>query len=285
VGKTSSGRWILLFIAALQFAPAASLKALLVDAPETQAQSPALKSMLEADGVFQVDTLNGAGSFQVAFDKYKVVVLNFPGDGWPVATLAALDRYLQNGGGLVLLPAAESAFPAWPEFNSMLGLTAGANRTQTAGPFWFYKDGNITFDSTTPGPAGQPMQPDQPFQITIRNTEHPITKGLPLIWMHASDRLMGNLRGPGKNMIMLATALSDPKKDGTGHDETVLLAVTYGKGRVFHTLLGRTDDGLACVGFQVTLARGAEWAATGRVTLRVPSDFPGEEKVSTRARK
>jgi hypothetical protein len=281
--------WFLLIIAAMQFAPAASLKALLIDAAETQAQSPALKSTLEADGVFQVDLLTapagGAAAFQPAFDKYKLVVLNFGGEGWPVNTLAALDKFVQNGGGLVTLPVADSAFRAWPEFNSMLGLSAGANRTQTAGPFWFYQEGNMAFDSTTPGPAGKPMEPDQPFQITIRNTEHPIAKGLPLLWMHASDRLMGNLRGPGKNMILLATAHSDPAKGGTGHDEAVLLAINYGKGRVFHTLLGRTDDGIACVGFQVTLARGAEWAATGRVTLRVPSDFPGEDKVSTRARK
>jgi uncharacterized protein len=86
-------------------------------------------------------------------------------------------------------------------------------------------------------------------------------------------------------MFLLATAFSDASKGGTGHDEPVLLALNYGKGRVFHTLLGRTADGVACVGFQVTLARGAEWAATGKVTVRVPSDFPGETKVSTRARK
>jgi type 1 glutamine amidotransferase len=103
--------------------------------------------------------------------------------------------------------------------------------------------------------------------------------------MHASDRLMGHLRGPGKNMIVLATAFSDPKQEGTGQDEPVLLALTYGKGRVFHTLLGRTDDGTACVGYQLTLARGAEWAASGKVTLRVPADFPTENKVSTRERK
>jgi hypothetical protein len=280
--------WISIALAAMQFASGAS-KALLIDGPEWVAQTPAIKAILEADGLFQVDLIsiptNGAVTFQPSFEKYKLIVLNFGGEGWPVNTLAALDKYLQNGGGLVALPAADSALPVWPEYNSILGLSAGANRTQPAGPFWFYKDGNMAFDSTTPGPAGKPMQPDQPFQVTIRNTEHPITKGLPLIWMHARDRLMGNLRGPGKNMIVLATALSDSAKGGTGHDEPLLLALNYGKGRIFHTLLGRTDDGIACAGFQVTLQRGAEWAATGKVTQRVPSDFPGEEKVSSRPRK
>jgi len=273
----------------MQFGSAASVKALIIDGPEWLIQTPALKAVLEADGLFQVDLIsipaNGAASFQASFDKYKLIVLNYGGEGWPVNTLSALDKFLQNGGGLVALPAADSALPAWPEYNAMLGLSAGANRTLNAGPFWFYKEGNMAFDSTTPGAAGKAMQPDQPFQVTIRNTEHPITKGLPLIWMHAKDRLMGNLRGPGKNMVLLGTSLSDASKKGTGHDEPVLLAVSYGKGRIFHTLLGRTDDGITCVGFQVLLRRGAEWAATGKVTTKVPADFPGEEKVSVRERK
>jgi len=28
--------------------------------------------------------------------------------------------------------------------------------------------------------------------------------------------------------------------------------------------------------------RGAEWAATGKVKQKIPSDFPGPDKVSTR---
>ena len=39
---------------------------------------------------------------------------------------------------------------------------------------------------------------------------------------------------------------------------------------------------MTCVGFQTTFARGTEWAATGKVTIPVPSDFPGPDKVSVR---
>ena len=62
-------------------------------------------------------------------------------------------------------------------------------------------------------------------------------------------------------MTVLATALSDSERGGTGRDEPQLLALTYGKGRVFHTFLGGTAESVECVGFQVTLQRGAEWAA------------------------
>ncbi len=58
----------------------------------------------------------------------------------------------------------------------------------------------------------------------------------------------------------------------------MLMAITYGKGRIFHTAMGHGDEGggpaMQCTGFIVTLQRGAEWAATGNVTQAVPFDFP-----------
>lgn len=263
----------------------ASVRALLIDGPESQSQTAAIKAILETSDVLHVDVLTAPAKgepFDPPFDRYKVVVLNYGGDTWPLATVAALDKYLQGGGGLVALPVADAAFPAWPEYNGVLGVSGAPNRDKSAGPIWFYHEGNLAFDSDTPGPAGKAPSPDEPFAVTIRNTEHPIAKGLPLVWMHASDRLMGQLRGPGKNMIAIGTAHSDPARGGTGREELAMVALSYGKGRVFHTLLGSTAEGITCVGFQVTLQRGAEWAATGKVTVRVPSDFPREDKASTR---
>lgn len=48
------------------------------------------------------------------------------------------------------------------------------------------------------------------------------------------------------------------------------MAITYGRGRIFHTALGHGIEALQGLGFQVTLARGTEWAATGMVTLPAP---------------
>jgi type 1 glutamine amidotransferase len=63
-----------------------------------------------------------------------------------------------------------------------------------------------------------------------------------------------------------------------------MVAVAYGKGRVFRTILGRTPESLDCAGLQTMLQRGAEWAATGKVTQKLPSDFPGEDRVSVRSK-
>jgi uncharacterized protein len=40
---------------------------------------------------------------------------------------------------------------------------------------------------------------------------------------------------------------------------------------------------MQCAGFQTTLLRGAEWAATGGVRIDVPEDFPTADRASARA--
>jgi type 1 glutamine amidotransferase len=133
----------------------------------------------------------------------------------------------------------------------------------------------------TPGIGGS-HGPRHAFAIDMRNLKHPITKGLPARWMHAVDELYDRLRGPAENLDLLATAFSSPEKKGTGEHEPILFTIQYGKGRIFHTTLGHDVPAMQCVGFIVTLQRGAEWAATGKVKQKVPADFPGPEKVSTR---
>jgi hypothetical protein len=83
-------------------------------------------------------------------------------------------------------------------------------------------------------------------------------------------------------MTVLATAHSDPANSGTGHDEPILMALHYGKGRIFHTVLGHDVAALSCVGFIATFQRGTEWAATGNVTQKVPAAFPTAKTVSYR---
>jgi hypothetical protein len=144
--------------------------------------------------------------------------------------------------------------------------------------------------------------------------------------LHANDELYSLLRGPAENMEILATSFSPTRlprpAEGTtpapaagaapartvrttpapaagttavtarrnfrreGRDEPVLMTISYGKGRIFHTTLGHADEGggpaMQCAGFIITLQRGAEWAVTGNVTQKIPWDFPSAAGVVLR---
>jgi type 1 glutamine amidotransferase len=177
--------------------------------------------------------------------------------------------------------AANNSFPEWKEYNEMIGLGGWGGRNEKSGPYVRFKDGKFVRDNSPGGGGSHGSQ--HPFQVVVRNDSHPITAGLPSAWLHAPDELYDRLRGPADNLTILATAYSDPGTGGTGEHEPMIMTVGYGKGRVFHTPMGHSPDAMRCVGFIVTLQRGSEWAATGKVTqTTIPEDFPMPNQVSVR---
>ena len=101
---------------------------------------------------------------------------------------------------------------------------------------------------------------------------------MPPVWLHVKDELYDKLRGPARNMQILATSRSDV----THRHEPMLIVVDHGKGRVFHTPMGHADESQECVGFIAVFQRGTEWAATGKVTQKLPDDFPTADRTSNR---
>jgi type 1 glutamine amidotransferase len=241
---------------------------------------------LEETGLFDVTVATAPPStgdfsnFRPEFAKYQVVVFNLDSSQWPADLRSQFEDYVRNGGGVVFVHAADNAFPDWAAYNQMAGIGGWRGRNETAGPRWYMKDGKVVSDPS-PGAAGK-HGARLPFLITTRDPEHPIMKGLPTAWMHQSDELYGMMRGPGQNMTILATAHSDPNNKGTGNDEPMLMVLRFGKGRIFHTTLGHDAVALSCVGFLTTFQRGTQWAATGKVTQKVPPTFPTANTVSYR---
>ena len=86
-----------------------------------QVVTPVLKKMLDETGLFRVDVVTAPAqsgeltAFMPQFADHQAVVFNYdaPDERWPAATKRAFERYVQNGGGVVIVHAADNAFPGW----------------------------------------------------------------------------------------------------------------------------------------------------------------------------
>ena len=279
----------LLFLSSSGLFGADKITALIIDGQNNhdwKLTTPYLQAILENSGIFSVEvkTSPAAGedfsAFRPEFASFDVVVLNYNGDSWPASTMEAFEKYVKNGGGVVVYHAADNSFPEWKEFNRMIGLGGWGDRNEKDGPYLRWEDGKPVKDNS-PGKAGSHGKRHE-FIVDNRMPDHPILKGTSPRWKHTLDELYDSLRGPAENITLLATAYSDPETGGTGKNEPILFTVDYGKGRVFHTVLGHDDVSCSGVGFMATFARGAEWAATGEVTIPVPPDFPDDKVASSR---
>jgi type 1 glutamine amidotransferase len=256
-----------------------------------KASSPVLKEILDESGLFSAEIMitpdkgGDMKTFDPDFSKFKLVVIDYNGDSWSEKTNNAFVEYVKNGGGVVIYHAADNSFPAWKEYNQMTGLGGWGERNQKDGPYIYYKNDKLVTD-TSAGIGGSHGKRRE-FLVRTRINDHPITRGLPVNWLHGTDELYSQLRGPAENMQILATAFADSAAGGgTMRDEPVLMTITYGKGRIFHTTMGHADEGggpsMQCAGFITTLQRGAEWAVTGDITQKVPWDFPSAAGVVLR---
>lgn len=294
----------------------APVKVLIIDGQNNHAAWPKstimMKKYLEATGKFSVDvartqfTWNGGKysadyplndgkkykdlpkpkadpNFAPKFSNYDVVISNF-GFGaadWPLATQKAFVEFVKSGGGFVSIHAADNSFPQWREYNEMIGLGGWGGRDQKSGPYVYYDDNGKVVRDEADGRGGG-HGPQHEFPIVIRDVSHPITEGVPAQFMHTKDELYERLRGPAINMNILATAFAAPAKKGSGRHEPTMMTIDFGKGRVFHSTLGHADYSFECVGFQTLFLRGTEWAATGKVTIAVPEDFPTATKPTSK---
>jgi type 1 glutamine amidotransferase len=224
----------------------------------------ALKAYVAGEAARKAKSAPLWAKWRPKFADYDVVVSNYNGEDWPEEVRKDLLAFVSKGGGLVSYHAANNAFSGWPEYNRMIGVGGWGGRKEASGPWLRLRDGKWT-TVQQPGPGGG-HGPQHEFVVETYAPEHPIMKGLPAKWTNAKDELYHQLRGPAEQVTVLGGALSDQTKEV----EPMLMVIPFGQGRVFHTTLGHSVDTLQGLGFQVTFARGTEWAATGSVTLPPP---------------
>ncbi|MEI8042943.1 MAG: ThuA domain-containing protein [Verrucomicrobiota bacterium] len=206
------------------------------------------------------------------FSNYQAVVMNWNDFGVKTASDKAvmpwmddLVHYVENGGALVAVHAASLEYQT--NYPSLVGL--GWHNAGFGDRLTLDDAGHVL---RTPNGQGPGTGHGKPFEwvVTLRAPGHPICQGLPSAWQHVRDELWHGARGPAKNMEILATAFSPI----TQANEPVMWTVRSGRGRVFVTLLGHDAAAMEDDCFRCTLARGCEWATTGRVTQPAPKPAP-----------
>lgn len=223
-----------------------------------QKTTPFLKDLLSKAGM-QVDVTETPARDLTPENlaKYDVLLLNYrdqpegpEATRWSDANKKAFADAVRGGKGLLVYHFASSAFTGGDEWSKQYEeITAGGWRKQ--------------------GNHGKRHE----YDVTVKEADHPITKGIAGTYPHSNDELYQNSLVP-QDAQVLATAWSEPSKDpkNTGKHEPMVWVTTYGKGRVCNNALGHDVPAMENSPiFQALLVRGVEWAATGEVQTTPPS--------------
>jgi type 1 glutamine amidotransferase len=229
-----------------------------------RATTPYMASLLTDSGHFDVRVEEEpSGVTAATLAHYDLIVVDYQGPRWGPITERAVTDFVSSGKGLVAVHGSSYAF-------SGLDILAPGHiktgRTEPPWPAWAEMVGGTW--------AGKPPKtfhtPRHLFNVKFADTAHPIARGMEGGFQTLDELYHGMRFLPGAHI--LATAYDDPATGGSGKDEPVMVTVKYGDGRVFYIALGHEKPGMQEPGFAITFVRGAEWAATGEVTL--PSTFP-----------
>lgn len=247
--------------------PAAPIRTLIFSGQNNhgwRTTTPYLEKLLTGSGRFDVRVEEElAGVTTATLANYDLIVVDYQGPRWGPATEQAVGDFVRSGKGLAVVHGSSYAFsgldilgpghvktgrtePPWPEWAEMVGGT------------W----------------AGHPPPnfhaPRHLFTVKFIDRDHPIARGMSGQFQTLDELYHGMRFLPRAHPI--AAAYDDPGIGGTGKEEPILITTSFGKGRVFYTALGHEVPGMQEAGFAITFVRGAEWAATGEVTL--PPEFP-----------
>jgi type 1 glutamine amidotransferase len=198
--------------------------------------TPALKTLLEKNDRLRVDVLDDLTKLAEAeLGDYDVVVTHFKNYDPEVpgrAGFDALARFVENGGGLVLVHFACGAFQEFQDDFERL-----------AGRVW--------------NPKLRGHDPRGRFRVEMTDVDHEITRGMDDF--ETDDELYTCLDGETP-----ITVLADAKSKVDGKQYPLAFVLHYGKGRVYHNVLGHDVEAFEVEGVGKLFRRGTIWAAGGK---------------------
>lgn len=196
-----------------------------------RATTPVLAEALRQDPRADVRVVEDAHFMDsTALSRYHVVVLHYmnwrtpaPGPG----AQANLRRFVENGGGLVLVHFACGTWLDWAQFREL------------AGRVW--------------NPKLRGHDKRGPFRVDVVEPNHPITRGLASF--ETDDELYTCLDGDTPIQVLAKATSNVDKKD-----YPMAFVLQVGKGRVFHSPLGHDVKAFGPPTLEL-FRRGVAWAA------------------------
>lgn len=218
-------------------APAQSARVLIVTGQEYPGHpwkqtAPALGAAFAKDARLQARIIEDPRFLDSAgLENYDVAVLNFMNWEQPAPGEKArenLRRFVEDGKGLVLVHFACGAWQDWPEFRKLAGRV---------------------YD-----PKLRPHDPYGKFLVELPNANHPVTRGMAAF--QTEDELYTCLTGEYPIQVV-ATARSRVDQK----EYPMAFVSQYGKGRVFHCVLGHDLKAITVPQVSELYRRGCAWAA------------------------
>ena len=188
---------------------------------------------LGAQHGFSVDATQDPEQVQDAvLGRYRAVVfLSTTGEPLGPSQQAALERWVEAGGGWVGVHGAADAFYDWPWYGELVGA-------------WFERH-----------------PPVQRATVRVVDRGHPSTDSLPAAWTRTDEWYDFRTNPRGRVRVLATVDESTYQGGGMGDDHPVTWAHEQGRGRAWYTALGHTEASWSEQRFLAHLLGGIRWAA------------------------
>ena len=196
------------------------------------------------DGVAAIRRLGASHGFSVDATEYPeqvkdavlgryraVVFLSTTGEPLGPPQQAALERWVEAGGGWIGVHAAADAFYDWPWYGELVGA-------------WFRRH-----------------PPVQRATVRVTDRGHPSTASLPAAWPRTDEWYDFRTNPRGRVQVLATVDESTYQGGGMGDDHPVAWAHEQGRGRAWYTALGHTEASWSEQRFLAHILGGIRWAA------------------------